>query len=58
MDNLNEFINIMGNGFFPIVCCGFLFYLLKDLTKALNEIKNSLSIMNERMTNLEKKDEN
>lgn len=58
MDNLNEFINIMGNGFFPIVCCGFLFYLLKDLTKALNEIKNSLSIMNERMSNLEKKDEN
>ena len=53
MENLNEIVNIMGNGFFPIVCCGFLFYLLKELTKALNEIKNTLTIMNERMSNLE-----
>lgn len=46
METLTEFTNVFGNGFFPIIVCGVLFYIgnktLKELTKKLDENTNSI----------------
>ena len=55
MDGLQEFVNVFGNGFFPIVCCGVLFWLLSKLQKTLTEISESLVLMNERLKDIENK---
>ena len=56
-DEISAIVNILGNGFFPIACCGMLFYLLFKFQKTMNDINTNLALMNERLLQLEKKDE-
>lgn len=39
METLTEFTNVFGNGFFPIIVCGIMFYLF---AKQLTELKKSI----------------
>lgn len=49
MDTLNEFATVFGNGFFPIIVCCVMFYIL---TKQLNELKNAITKNTEKLTEL------
>lgn len=55
MDGLQDFIQMFGNGFFPIIACCVMFWLLSKLQKTLTEISESLVLMNERLKDIENK---
>lgn len=55
MDGLTEFIQMFGNGFFPIVCCGVMFWQNTKLQTTLTNISESLALMNERIKDIEMK---
>lgn len=55
MENLQDFINLLGNGFFPIVACGIMFYQNSKLQETLKEVSSSLLLMNERIEKMEDK---
>lgn len=57
VEDMSAFVNLLGNGFFPIALCGVLLFIIWKLTGVLGEIKTTLSLMNERLGNLVKKDE-
>ena len=49
METLNEFATVFGNGFFPIIVCCVMFYIL---TKQLNELKIAITKNTEKLTEL------
>lgn len=51
----NEIVQLVGNGFFPIIACCLLFKLFYDMNKTLEGLNTSLQIMNERLTDIENK---
>ena len=53
MENLSDFVNIFGNGFFPIVACAVMFWQNSKLQNTLTEICSSLALMNERIRKIE-----
>lgn len=42
MEGLNEFVSIFGNGFFPVVVCGVLFWFVYTKDKAHRDEVNEL----------------
>ena len=57
MDGLQEFINMFGNGFFPIVACAVMFWQNGKLRDTLTEIAKTLVKMNEDIDDLKKSKE-
>ena len=51
--DLQELVMLLGNGFFPIVCCGVMFWLNNSLSKTLTELSITLSSINQRLDNIE-----
>lgn len=49
METLSEFATVFGNGFFPIIVCCVMFYIL---TKQLSELKNAITKNTEKLTEL------
>lgn len=49
METLSDFATVFGNGFFPIIVCCVMFYIL---TKQLNELKNAITKNTEKLTEL------
>lgn len=47
-------ISLIGSVGFPIVACIWLFKIMQDFQKTLNEIAGTLQVMNERIGDLEK----
>lgn len=47
METITEFTTVFGNGFFPIIVCGVLFYIgnktLKELSKSITENTKSIN---------------
>lgn len=56
-EQMMQFVNILGNGFFPIALCGVLLFIIWKLIGLLGEIKITLTLMNERLGKLVTKDE-
>ncbi len=50
---LNEIMQMVGNGFFPIICSALLFKLFFDMKATLSELSTTLQLMNERIENIE-----
>lgn len=48
-------ISLIGSVGFPIVACIWLFKIMQDFQKTLNEISGTLQVMNERIGDLETK---
>lgn len=48
-------ISLIGSVGFPIVACIWLFKIMQDFQKTLNEISGTLQVMNERIGDLENK---
>ena len=48
-------ISLIGSVGFPIVACIWLFKIMQDFQKTLNEIAGTLQVMNERIGDLENK---
>lgn len=48
-------ISLIGSVGFPIVACVWLFKIMQDFQKTLNEISGTLQVMNERIGDLENK---
>lgn len=53
--DLNEIMQLVGNGFFPIVCSALLFKLFFDMKTTLSDLNTTLQLMNERIENIENK---
>ena len=51
----NEIMQLLGNGFFPIICSALLFKLFFDMNKTLSDLNTTLQLMNERIENIENK---
>ena len=49
----NEIVQLVGNGFFPIIACCFLFKLFFDMKATLSELNTTLQLMNERIEKIE-----
>lgn len=60
--DIQAVVSLISSVGFPIIACVYLFKLFQDLQKTLSDLNVSLSIMNERIGDLEKsvarKDEN
>ena len=63
METLNGIITMLGNGFFPIIVCGFLFWYvykkdqnhkeeIKDLKRAIENQTKAIDHQTEAITNL------
>lgn len=52
---LNDIMNLIGNGFFPICCSGILFYLFLKMKDIMSELNATLQLMNERIEKIENK---
>lgn len=51
METLTDFTNVFGNGFFPIIVCGIMFYLFaKQLTELKKAIDENTKILRELTT--------
>lgn len=52
---MSEFVELLGNGFFPIIVCGILFwYVYTTQTKTnelIKDLKNSIEKLNETIIN-------
>lgn len=55
MDSMEVIINMIGSVGFPIVACLYMFKLFNDLQKTLAELNVSLTVMNERISQIETK---
>ena len=55
MDAMEVIINMIGSVGFPIVACVYMFKLFNDLQKTLAELNVSLTVMNERISQIETK---
>lgn len=55
MDSMEVIINMIGSVGFPIVACVYMFKLFNDLQKTLAELNVSLTVMNERISQIETK---
>ena len=55
MDAMEVIINMIGSVGFPIVACLYMFKLFNDLQKTLAELNVSLTVMNERISQIETK---
>ena len=55
MEPMEVIINMIGSVGFPIVACVYMFKLFNDLQKTLADLNVSLSIMNERISEIENK---
>ena len=53
MENLSDFVNIFGNGFFPIVACAVMFWQNSKFQNTMSEICSNLALMNERLRKIE-----
>lgn len=53
--NYADIINLISSVGFPIFACVFLFRQNNDLTKTLGELSTTLSGINQRLDNIEKK---
>ena len=53
--NYVDIINLISNLGFPIVCCVVLFIQNNNLTKTLGELSNTLTLMSERLEDIEHK---
>lgn len=53
--DLNEIMQLLGNGFFPIVCSGLLFYLFFGMKNIMADLNTTLQLMNERIERIEDK---
>ncbi len=53
--DLNEIVNVLGNGFFPIAACAFMFYQNNKLSNTLAQLSTTLSGINQRLDNIEDK---
>lgn len=51
--DLNELITLLGNGFFPIVACAFMFYQNTKLTSIIADLKVTLATMNKKLEDIE-----
>ena len=51
--DFNEIVQLVGNGFFPIIACCLLFKLFFDMKTTLSELGVTLQLMNERIENIE-----
>lgn len=51
--DFNEIVQVLGNGFFPIIACALLFKLFFDMKSTLSELNTTLQLMNERIENIE-----
>lgn len=51
--DFNEIVQLVGNGFFPIIACCLLFKLFFDMKTTLAELNVTLQLMNERIENIE-----
>ena len=55
MEPMEVIINMIGAVGFPIVACLYMFKLFNDLQKTLAELNVSLTVMNERISQIETK---
>lgn len=55
MESMEVIINMIGSVGFPIVACLYMFKLFNDLQKTLAELNVSLTLMNERISQIENK---
>lgn len=55
MESMEVIINMIGSVGFPIVACLYMFKLFNDLQKTLAELNVSLTVMNERISQIETK---
>ena len=55
MEPMEVIINMIGSVGFPIVACLYMFKLFNDLQKTLAELNVSLTVMNERISQIETK---
>ena len=55
MEGLQEIINMLGNGFFPIVCCAIMFWQNNKLRETLTDISKTLVEMNNDISDLKGK---
>lgn len=55
MESMEVIINMIGSVGFPIVACLYMFKLFNDLQKTLAELNVSLTLMNERISQIETK---
>lgn len=55
MESMDVIINMIGSVGFPIVACLYMFKLFNDLQKTLAELNVSLTVMNERISQIETK---
>lgn len=53
MDKMSDIVQIISSVGFPIVACLFMFKQNNDLQKTLNEISQTMILMNERIKNIE-----
>ena len=50
---LNDIVQALGNGFFPIVACGFMFYQNSKLQETLVSIEKTMAVLTEKITEIE-----
>lgn len=55
MESMEVIINMIGSVGFPIVACLYMFKLFNDLQKTLADLNVSLTLMNERISQIETK---
>ena len=53
--DFNDIVQLVGNGFFPIIACCLLFKLFFDMKTTLSDLNTTLQLMNERIENIENK---
>ena len=51
--DINEIIALLGNGFFPIVACGFMFWHTQKLTEIITDLKVTLATMAKKLEDIE-----
>ena len=53
--DLNALVDIISQVGFPIACCVILFKQNSDLQKTLNDISTTMTVLSERITDIENK---